>query len=106
MEVWLQKDKNDKGYRILSDQDILDAVTQGEPVEEWEEENEDEGETARVSHEGALECVDKLLDYMGQQAEFEFNGIIALRNIRQIVRKNINMAHKQRNITDFFQKKN
>ena len=108
VENWMNEDKNEEGYRILSDQGIVDAIISGEQSEGEERgQSEDEHDTTSVSHETALQCVDQLLDYMGQQnSNFEFNDVISVRSVRQIIRKNATLSRRQTNITDFFQKKN
>ena len=73
---------------------------------EEREQSEDEHDATNVSHETALQCVDQLLDYMGHQNNFEFNDVISVRNILQIIRKNATLARTQTNITDFFKKNN
>ena len=92
VEDWLNKDKNGKGYKILSDERILDAVSgEQSKSEEWEQ-SEDEYDATSVSHETALQCIDQLLDYMGHQNNFEFNNVISACNVCEIIRKNATLA--------------
>ena len=42
-----------------------------------------------MQHHRALQCVDTLLDYV-KQWDFNYSDIVALRNIRICVRKNVN----------------
>jgi hypothetical protein len=51
--------------------------------------------SGHVSHNMALQCVDTLLDYMGQRG-FECNDITATRKLCTAVRRSLNSSHTQK----------
>jgi hypothetical protein len=56
-----------------------------------------------ISHSMALQCVDTLLDYMGQRG-FEYSDITATRKIHTAVRRSLNSSQKPVTITNYFSK--
>jgi hypothetical protein len=91
-EEWLQSDVCELGFQHKTDMDIVNAVTKQKGEEEGgEDENEEEVESSeRVSHSKTLQCVDTLLDYMGQKG-----FITAVRKIHTVMRRSLNSSQKQ-----------
>jgi hypothetical protein len=56
-----------------------------------------------ISHSTALQCVDTLLDYMGQ-SRFKYSDITATKNIHTTMRRSINSSQKKVTITNYFSK--
>ncbi len=47
VETWLNADRNDQGYELLSDEDIVKQVTEGDDPEVTEDENDDDSEEVK-----------------------------------------------------------
>jgi hypothetical protein len=77
--------------------------TKGEE-EDGEDTSEEDGESSEhVSHSIVLQCVDTLLDYMGQSG-FEYSDITAARKIYTAVKRSLNSSQKQAITTNCFSK--
>jgi hypothetical protein len=60
-------------------------------------------ESEHINHSMALQCVDTLLDYVGQRG-FEYSDITAASKIHTAVRRSLNNSQKQATITKYFSK--
>jgi hypothetical protein len=75
--------------------------------QKWEEEDgedgsEEEGESSEcVSYSMALQCVDTVLDYMGQRG-FEYSDITAARKIYTAMGKSLSTSQNQVIFIDYF----
>jgi hypothetical protein len=72
--------------------------------EEGGEDETEEGESSeRIRHSMALQCVDTLLDSIGQRG-FEYSDITTARKIHLAMRRSLNSLQKQAIITNYFSK--
>jgi hypothetical protein len=63
------------GFQHTTDTDIIDVATKQKGEEEGGEDESENGESSEcISYSMALQCVDTLLDYMGQKG-FKYNDI-------------------------------
>jgi hypothetical protein len=100
---WLQSNARDLGFQHMTDTHIVNAAVK-QKEEECGEDESDEGESSEfVSHSMALQCVDNLLDCMGQKG-FECSDIRATRNIFTAMRRSLNSSQKEVTITNHFSK--
>jgi hypothetical protein len=113
LRQWLDCDKDDHGYEMLSDQDIVDRVRgvgaggEGESESEWEGESADRAATAQqqqVTHGAALSSVEQLLEYIESQDDALIADKIVLRNLQSKIKKKCFSAQKQKSMTDYFKK--
>ncbi|GBN11032.1 hypothetical protein AVEN_50957-1 [Araneus ventricosus] len=79
--------------------EILQKLDNRESASTDAEDVLNEGNT--ISRYAALQSVETLLDYMGQQG-FDYGDITAVRKICVEIREQMNKEQKQRRITDFF----
>lgn len=103
MKEWVESDKIDPGYRIFSDEEILNEING-----ESESENEDEVETLvpeqRVSCKTALDCMQTVITYFEQQTDTTFTDILQLQNFQTKIRQRERDSYRQKKLTDFFKK--
>ncbi|GBN86680.1 hypothetical protein AVEN_6141-1 [Araneus ventricosus] len=78
--------------------EILQKLDNEESASTDAEDVLNEGNT--ISHSAALQCVETLLDYMGQRG-FDYGDITVVRQICVDIRPEINKQQKQRRIKDF-----
>ncbi|GBO37403.1 hypothetical protein AVEN_182825-1 [Araneus ventricosus] len=78
--------------------EIIQKLDDGESASTDAEDVLNEGNT--ISHSAALQCVETLLDYMGQRG-FDYRDISAVRKRCVDIRQEMNKQQKQRRITDF-----
>ncbi|GBN90924.1 hypothetical protein AVEN_210895-1 [Araneus ventricosus] len=78
--------------------EILQKLDNGESASTHAEDVLNEGNA--ISHSGALQSVETLLDYTGQRG-FDCGDITAVRKICVDIRQEMNKQQKQRRITDF-----
>ncbi|GBO44550.1 hypothetical protein AVEN_69963-1 [Araneus ventricosus] len=78
--------------------EILQKLDKGESASTGAEDVLNEENT--ISHSAALQCVETLLDYMGQRG-FDYGDITAVRKRCVNMRQEMNKQQKQRRITDF-----
>ena len=89
--------------QCMSDADIVSNVTQTEEGESDSENTSEEDTDNYISLQTALTSVETLLDFVDQRG-FEYNDKIALRKIRNEIRKLLRDSQKQTRITDFVNK--
>jgi hypothetical protein len=91
VEEWLQSDVCEPGSQHMTDTGIVNAaMKQKEEEEDGEDESEEEGESSEcVSRSMVLQCVDTLLDIMGQRG-FKYSDITAARKIHTAIRRSLN----------------
>ncbi|GBN11721.1 hypothetical protein AVEN_244288-1 [Araneus ventricosus] len=78
--------------------EILQKLDNGESASTDAEDVLNGGNT--ISHSAALQCMEALLDYMGQRG-FDYGDITAVRKICVDIRQRTNKQQKQRSIKDF-----
>ena len=103
IKEWFDRDSNDPGFQCMSDADIISNVTQTEEGESDSENTSEEDTDNYISLQTALTSVETLLDFVDQRG-FEYNDKIALRKIRNEIRKLLRDSQKQTRITDFVNK--
>ncbi|GBO31789.1 hypothetical protein AVEN_139912-1 [Araneus ventricosus] len=79
--------------------EILQKLDNGESASTDADDVLNEGNT--ISHSAALQCVETLLDYMGQRG-FDYDDITVVRKICVDIRQEMNKQQKQRRINRFF----
>ncbi|GBN00929.1 hypothetical protein AVEN_121904-1 [Araneus ventricosus] len=79
--------------------EILQKLDNGESASTDAEDVLNEGNT--ISHSAALQCMEALLDYMGQRG-FHYGDVTAVRKMCVDIRQGMNKQQKQRRIKDFF----
>ncbi|GBO43278.1 hypothetical protein AVEN_117453-1 [Araneus ventricosus] len=82
--------------------EILQKLDNGESASTDAEDVLNGGNT--ISHSAALQCMEALLDYMGQRG-FDYGDITAVRKICVDIRQGMNKQQKQRSIKDFLSSK-
>ena len=103
IEEWFDRDSNDLDFQCMSDADIVSNVTQTEEGESDSENTSEEDTDNYISLQTALTSVETSLDLVDQRG-FEYNDKIALRKIRNEIRKLLRDSQKQTRITDFVNK--
>ncbi|GBN24418.1 hypothetical protein AVEN_21203-1 [Araneus ventricosus] len=78
--------------------EILQNLDNGESASTDAEDVLNEGNT--ISHSAALQCMEALLDYMGQRG-FDYGDITEVRKMCVDIRQGMNKQQKQRSIKDF-----
>lgn len=111
VERWTQCDKNEPGYQLLNEDDIvIQVLNQPGPPQPDSSENESQNEESdgtvsvkRVTNREAEEAVNVLLDYFEQRGSSDLIDILNLRKIRQTIKKDQRIL-SQTKVTDFFLK--
>lgn len=100
---WLENDKQDGGFEILNDEQIILNVTAVEE-EEIDEDVEDSGLDLKplTSHSEAEAMLSKCIDWFEVQEESNATQVLLLRQIRNIAAKKARESKNQTKITDFF----
>jgi hypothetical protein len=68
--------------------------------EGWKDKSKEGQSNECISHSMSLQCVDTLLDYMGQTG-LKYSDITAARKIRTAVRRSLHSSQKQLTITHY-----
>lgn len=111
VERWTQCDKNEPGYQLLNDDDIVAQVlnqpgtSQPDSTENESQDEENDGTVSvkRVTNREAEEAANVLLDYFEQRESSDLIDILNLRRIRQTIKKDQRIL-TQTKVTDFFSK--
>lgn len=109
VERWIQCDKNEPGYQLFNDDDIVVQVlnqpgtSQPDSSENDSQDEENDGTVSikRVSNREAEEAANVLLDYFEQRKSLDLTDILNLRRIRQTIKKDRQIL-TQTKVTDFF----
>jgi hypothetical protein len=80
IEEWLPSDDCELSFQQMTDKDTADIATKQKGEEGGEDESEEGESSKNVSYSMALQCVDTLLDYVGQR-QFKYCDITAARKI-------------------------
>jgi hypothetical protein len=79
----------------MTDTDIVNAAVKQKVEEEGgEDESEEEGESAHISHSMVLQCADTLVACMGHR-RFEYSDITSARNICTAVKRSLNSSQNK-----------
>lgn len=108
---WLHCDADDVGYQLLTDDEIIQEISNETDTSEINEDGEDGGE----ADEGDLAPVDscqeakeaglhlqKFIDWYGKQEEADITHTMLLRRFRNFASKKAEKKYKQAHMTDFF----
>jgi hypothetical protein len=104
---WLKADENLTGHEILSDDEMVRRVTNGEeapPRLNEDLKEEDLVPANKISHSTALTRVEALLDYVEQEDDIALADKMMLHNLRTTIRKKINQSTNQTSLISFFKK--
>ncbi|XP_047103821.1 jerky protein homolog-like [Schistocerca piceifrons] len=107
---WVECDKVDGGFQILSDDGIVASVSAiKEEEEEEEEEGADEDECSKheekqtISHSEAETMLSKCTEWFESQEEANATQALLLRKIRNIAAVKARTSKRQKKLTDYFQ---
>ncbi|XP_049958214.1 jerky protein homolog-like [Schistocerca serialis cubense] len=107
---WLECDKVDGGFQILSDDEIVASVSATkEEEEEEEEEGADEDECSNheekqtPSHSEAKTMLSKCIEWFESQEEANATQARLLRKIQNIATVKARTSKRQKKLTDYFQ---
>ena len=89
---WLDVDKDLPGYEVLSDVDIIQAVTDEFVLLNDKEEDEELVPPCKINHSTALNHAESLPCYIEHQEESTLAEKLVLRNICSTIRKKVTMA--------------
>lgn len=97
---WINSDKNDPGYQIYNEDEILSIVTE---ENESEESSEDE-ETSDLgpSHADAFSSLEMAMNWYERQPECCLPQLMVLKQIRDLAAKKRTSSLVQKKMTDFF----
>lgn len=102
--AWLECDKLDGGFEILSDDEIISNVLQAnDEVDSGDEESEFD-ERPATSHSAAEAMLTQCIDWYERQEEANATQILLLRKIRNIAAQKARAMKKQKKMTDYFLK--
>lgn len=101
VEMWLSCDRDDPGFQIFDDDEIIEAVSNvdSEMVEDTDE--GEEAQTACPSHDTAFRCLETALEWFECQEECDPAMLLCLKNIRDLAAKKRTTTLRQTSITDF-----
>ncbi|XP_049807802.1 jerky protein homolog-like [Schistocerca nitens] len=107
VSVWLQCDKVDGGFQILSDDEIFARISATKEEEEEEGADEDEcsnhEEKQTISHSEAETMLSKCIEWFESQEETNATQALLLRKIRNIAAVKAETSKRQKKLTDYFQ---
>lgn len=110
IDEWFQCDKDLPSFEMMSDEEIVRRVTQGQGETESDEEGvEERGEEAsadidKITHSSALNYLECLLDYLEGQEDTLILRQIMLPMLRSSIAIKERRAKRQTTMTDFFKR--
>ena len=109
---WLQADTSDKGYRHLSDAEIIAETISQPPHNSVSSDDETEAaaeqgagsssSTPSISHGHAVKMFDSCIAWLQQQDEASGYNISVLCNLRELAAKKRLSSVSQKHLTDYF----
>ncbi|XP_049813576.1 jerky protein homolog-like [Schistocerca nitens] len=106
---WLECDKVDGGFQILSDDEIVASISATKEEEEEEEEGADEDECSNheekhtISYSEAKTMLSKCTEWFESQEEGNATQALLLRKIRNIATVKAQTSKRQKKLTDYFE---
>ena len=105
IDTWLGEDANDPGYQLLTDDEIVQAVT--EQASDTESDEDEEGEDtvtmqAIPPHKEVASMLDKCLLWYEQQKESRPSSLLLLKEIRDLAVAKRHSNLKQTKLTSFY----
>lgn len=102
---WLEVDKEDLGYEILPDDELITHVLNSDKTNETEAcEDVSEDMPSTISHLVAQDMLTKVIDWYENQEEADSLQLILLRKVRNLASQKCRQTIKQKKITDYFKK--
>lgn len=113
---WLEVDKCEQGYKLLSDEEIVEnaiastsaAAGNNEPETEKDESDDSEDEVSfktLVSSKEALTAAETLLSYFECHSDIDYSDVLHVRRFISVIKKKNWEKMKQSKITNFFQRR-
>ncbi|CAG8489413.1 7614_t:CDS:1 [Cetraspora pellucida] len=105
LEEYIDHPEEKEIYGVLSDQEIVNLVTNPEPEEDKSDEDDDSTEMCQVTHNEALNAIDSLEQYLLQQDLCDTTRSKheeALSNLQEAIRKLRRASFKQVELETFF----
>ena len=104
---WLNSDSNDPGFKVYSDDEICEVVTQessgnNEANEDDEDEDDEVEEMCPITHGAAADMFDKCLQWLQHQPEASLYNVTTIRELRSLAITKRQQSMKQSSITDYF----
>lgn len=101
--AWMDLDKQDAGFQLLSDDDIIQQVLDPKDPEEDDESDHEVVEAPKtISHTEAEAMFSKCIDWFEQQSEADSTQLLLLRRLRDLAAKKARNVLTQKKLTDFF----
>ncbi|XP_049957776.1 jerky protein homolog-like [Schistocerca serialis cubense] len=102
---WLECDKVDGGFQMLSDDEIVASVSATKEEEEGADEDEcsNHEEKQTISHSEAETMLSKCIEWFESQEEANATQALLLRKIRNIAALKARTSKRQKKLTDYFQ---
>ncbi|XP_047000494.1 jerky protein homolog-like [Schistocerca americana] len=102
---WLECDKVDGGFQILSDDEIVASVSATKEEEAGADEDEcsNHEEKQTISHSEAETILSKRLEWFESQEEANAMQALLLRKIQNIAAVKARTSKRQKKLTDYFQ---
>ncbi|XP_047105980.1 jerky protein homolog-like [Schistocerca piceifrons] len=102
---WLECDKVDGAFQILSDDEIVASVSATKEEEEGDDEDEcsNHEEKRTISHSEAETMLSKCMEWFESQEEANATQALLLRKIRNIAAVKARTSKRQKKLTDYFQ---
>lgn len=111
---WLNCDSEDAGYKLLTDDEIVEEFLEGESVDEHDDydgadsvsiESTVSATDLRLEAKEASANMQKFIDWYQKQDESEMIHTMFLRKLRALAENKSDVALLQTKVSDFFQKK-
>ncbi|KAL3275228.1 hypothetical protein HHI36_019997 [Cryptolaemus montrouzieri] len=106
MKEWVTYDSNDKGFPIMSDEEIVENILQineqQEMQEDETEENVDVENDTGISHDVAFHTLETALKWFEKQTESDSVSLLQLKLIRDIAAMKRKSCLHQMTITKYF----
>ena len=102
-EEWLNADRDEAGHPMLTDQEIINQVSETADMDS--DDGDDEEDAGRIPHAVATECLSTSLRWLEQQAEATPMNLLMLRELHAMAAKKRVSNLKQPRLDSFFVKK-
>lgn len=100
---WVMSDSSDPGYQILSDEEIIESVSE-DIVEEEEEVNMEVESDIGPSASEAFNCLETALKWMERQPECDHLQLLTVKRMRDLAAKKRLKTAKQLTLVEMFNK--
>ena len=100
ISTWLNSDRNDPGFQIMSDDEICDYVSSEADCEDVEDgdDSEEQPDTCPITNSHAAHMLDKCLIWLEHQPEANEYNVCALRELRALAARKRVQSLKQRKL--------